>query len=81
MIKIKKIIFFIIKSTLAIAALLTLVLFFYAAFFYDPSSVEKENAENQIIKSGESSDVEEEKRLKEKEKRLWAGKFGRGWQS
>ena len=68
MIKIKKIIFFIIKSTLAIVALLTLVLFFYAAFFYDPSSVEKENAENQIIKSGESSDVEEEKRLKEKEK-------------
>ena len=68
MIKIKKIIFFIIKSTLAIVALLTLVLFFYAAFFYDPSSVEKENAENQIIKSEESSDVEEEKRLKEEEK-------------
>ena len=68
MIKIKKIIFFIIKSTLAIVALLTLVLFFYAAFFYDPSSVEKETAENQIIKSEESSDVEEEKRLKEKEK-------------
>ena len=68
MIKIKKIIFFIIKSTLAIVALLTLVLFFYAAFFYDPSSVEKETAENQIIKSEESSDVEEEKRLKEEEK-------------
>jgi peptidyl-prolyl cis-trans isomerase SurA len=67
-IKIKKIIFFIIKSTLAIVALLTLVLFFYAAFFYDPSSVEKETAENQIIKSEESSDVEEEKRLKEEEK-------------
>ena len=68
MIKIKKIIFFIIKSTLAIVALLTLVLFFYAAFFYDPSSVEKETAENQIIKSEESSDIEEEKRLKEEEK-------------
>ena len=68
MIKIKKIIFFIIKSTLSIVALLTLVLFFYAAFFYDPSSVEKETAENQIIKSEESSDVEEEKRLKEEEK-------------
>ncbi len=68
MIKIKKIIFFIIKSTLAIVALLTLVLFFYAAFFYEPSSVEKETAENQIIKSEESSDVEEEKRLKEEEK-------------
>ena len=68
MIKIKKIIFFIIKSTLAIVALLTLVLFFYAAFFYDPSSVEKETAENQIIKSEESPDVEEEKRLKEEEK-------------
>ena len=68
MIKIKKIIFFIIKSTLAIVALLTLVLFFYAAFFYDPSSVEKETAENQIIKSEESFDVEEEKKLKEEEK-------------
>ena len=68
MIKIKKIIFFIIKSTLAIVALLTLVLFSYAAFFYDPSSVEKKTAENQIIKSEESSDVEEEKRLKEEEK-------------
>ena len=68
MIKIKKIIFFIIKSTLAIVALLTLVLFFYAAFFYDPSSVEKETAENQIIKSEESSEVEGEKRLKEEEK-------------
>ena len=68
MIKIKKIIFFIIKSTLAIVALLTLVLFFYAAFFYDPSSVEKETAENQIIKSEELSDVEKEKRLKEEEK-------------
>ena len=68
MIKIKKIIFFIIKSTFAIVALLTLVLFFYAAFFYDPSSVEKKTAENQIIKSEESSDVEEEKRLKEEEK-------------
>ena len=68
MIKIKKIISFIIKSTLAIAALLTLVLFFYAAFFYDPSSVEKKTAENQIIKSEESSDVEEEKKLKEEEK-------------
>ena len=68
MIKIKKIIFFIIKSTLAIVALLTLVLFFYAAFFYEPSSVEKETAENQIIKSEESFDVEEEKKLKEEEK-------------
>ena len=68
MIKIKKIIFFIIKSTLAIVALLTLVLFFYTAFFYDPSSIEKETAEDQIIKSEESSDVEEEKRLKEEEK-------------
>ena len=68
MIKIKRIIFFIIKSTLATVALLTLVLFFYAAFFYDPSSVEKETAENQIIKSEESSEVEGEKRLKEEEK-------------
>ena len=69
MIKIKKIIFFIIKSTLAIVALLTLVLFFYAAFFYDPSSVEKETAENQIIKSEESSDVEDEEKQRLEESR------------
>ena len=43
-------------------------IFVIAHIFYDPSSVEKETAENQIIKSEESSDVEEEKRLKEEEK-------------
>ena len=41
MIKIKKIIFFTIKSGLALVALLTLVLFFYAAFFFEPPHVEK----------------------------------------
>ena len=68
MIKIKKIIFFTIKSVLTLVALLTLVLFFYAAFFFEPPFVEKKTVENQIIKNGESSDIEEEKRLEEKEK-------------
>ena len=68
MIKIKKIIFFTIKSVLTLVALLTLVLFFYAAFFFDPPLVEKKTVENQVIKSEELSDIEEEKRLEEKEK-------------
>ena len=58
MIKIKKIIFFIIKLTLVTVVLLTLILFFYTAFFYEPSSIEKKVVENKIIK-------EEEKKLKE----------------
>ena len=68
MIKIKKIIFFTIKSVLTLVALLTLVLFFYAAFFFEPPLIEKKTVENQVIKSEESSDIEEEKekqRLKE----------------
>ena len=68
MIKIKKIIFFTIKSVLTLVALLTLVLFFYAAFFFEPPLVEKKTVENQVIKSKESSDIGEEKRLEEKEK-------------
>ena len=68
MIKIKKIIFFTIKSVLTLVALLTLVLFFYAAFFFEPPLVEKKTVENQVIKSEEPSDIEEEKRLEEKEK-------------
>ena len=71
MIKIKKIIFFTIKSGLALVALLTLVLFFYAAFFFEPPPVEKKTAENEAVKSEKLSDIEEEKRLrKEEEQRL-----------
>ena len=71
MIKIKKIIFFTIKSGLALVTLLTIVLFFYAAFFYELSPVEKKTAENEAIKSEKLSDIEEEKRLrKEEEQRL-----------
>ena len=71
MIKIKKTIFFIIKSLLTLVVLLTVVLFFYAAFFYEPSPVEKKTAENEAIKSEKLSDIEEEKRLrKEEEQRL-----------
>ena len=61
MIKIKKIIFFIIKSTLAIVALLTLVLFFYAAFFFIPPHVEKKTKENQIKKSEMPSHIQSKK--------------------
>ena len=50
MIKIKKIIFFTIKSVLTLVALLTLVLFFYAAFFFEQSVVERKTEENQITK-------------------------------
>ena len=71
MIKIKKIIFFTIKSGLALVTLLTLVLFFYAAFFFEPPPVEKKTVENEAIKSEQLSDIEEEKRLrKEEEQRL-----------
>ena len=71
MIKIKKIIFFTIKSGLALVTLLTIVLFFYAAFFFEPPSVEKKTVENEAIKSEKLSDIEEEKRLrKEEEQRL-----------
>ena len=71
MIKIKKTIFFIIKSLLTLVVLLTVVLFFYAAFFFEPPPVEKKTAENEAIKSEKLSDIEEEKRLrKEEEQRL-----------
>jgi len=70
-IKVKKIIFLVIKSVFTIIILLTLVLFFYAAFFYEPSHVEMETTENQITENEKSSDINEEKRLKEEnEQRL-----------
>jgi len=59
-IKIKKKIFFIVKSALVLAVFLTLILFFYAAFFFEPSSKKIESTENKIIK--------DEKKLKEKQK-------------
>ena len=71
MIKIKKIILFIIKSLLTLTVFLAVVLFFYAAFFYEPAFVEKKTIDNQVIKSEELSDIEKEKRLKkEEEQRL-----------
>ena len=70
MIKIKKIIFFIIKSLLTLVVFLTVVLFFYAAFFFEPSPVEEKIVEKQVTKSEELSDIEEEKRLKQEEQRL-----------
>ena len=69
MIKIKKIIFFIIKSLLTLTVFLSVVLFFYAAFFYEPALVEKKTIDNQVIKSEELSDIEKEKRLKKEEER------------
>ena len=59
MIKIKKKIFFIVKSTFVLAMFLTLGLFFYAAFFFEPSPKKIESTENKITK--------EEEKLKEKE--------------
>ena len=71
MIKIKKIIFFIIKSAFVIVALLTLILFFYAAFFYEPSHIDSKTVENQITKEEEKLRLEEEKlRLEEEKLRL-----------
>lgn len=67
MIKIKKIVFLIIKSLLALVVLLTVVLFFYAAFFYELPLVEEKIVENQVIKSEESTAIEEEKRIKQEE--------------
>ena len=58
MIKIKKTIFFIIKSLLTLVALLTLVLFFYAAFYYEPSAVERKITEAEIKKNEEPSDLQ-----------------------
>ena len=58
MIKIKKTIFFIIKSLLTLVVLLTVVLFFYTAFFYEPLPVEKKTAKNEAIKSEKLSDIE-----------------------
>ena len=67
MIKIKKIIFFIIKSTLTIVIFLTLILFLYAAFFYEPSHVERKTTKDQTTKSEEPSGIkkEEEQSLRE----------------
>ena len=71
MIKIKKTIFFIIKSLLTLVVFLTVVLFFYAAFFFKPPPVEKKTAENETIKSKNLFDIEKEKRLrKEEEQKL-----------
>ena len=65
MTKIKKIIFFIVKSTFIIVVFLTLVLFFYAAFFFEPSTIEKKTTENKITKEEKRLKEEEELRLKE----------------
>jgi parvulin-like peptidyl-prolyl isomerase len=66
-IKIKKKIFFIVKSALVLSVFLTLVLFFYAAFFYEPSSNKIESIENKITKEEKKSKEKEEKKQKLKE--------------
>ena len=71
MIYIKKIIYFIIKSSFTLVVLLALVLFLYAAFFFEPPTVERKTKENQITKSKESftlpiEEVEPEKKSKRK---------------
>ena len=69
MIKIKKKIFFIIKSILAIFAFLIVILFFYSALFYESSSVDKKFIENKITKEEELR-LEKELRLEEEKLRL-----------
>ena len=66
MIKIKKTIFFIIKSLLTLVALLTIVLFFYAAFFYEPSVTKIQENKNQTKKTEEVSDIQSDQ-IKENE--------------
>ena len=61
MIYTKKIIYFIITSSLTLVVLLTLILFFYAAFFFEPTTVERKTTENKITKSEEPSDLQPEK--------------------
>ena len=68
MIKIEKIIFFTIKSGLALVALLILVLFFYAAIFFEQSTIEKQKIDDETVKTEKLSDIEEEKELKKEEK-------------
>jgi len=57
----KKIIYFIVTSSLTLVVLLTLILFFYAAFFFEPTTVERKTTENKITKSEEPSDLQPEK--------------------
>ena len=66
MIKIKKKIFFVIKSAFALVIFLTLVLFFYAAFFFDPSSIERKTVKNEIIEEEQIIEEEEKKIIEEK---------------
>ena len=66
MIKIKKKIFFVIKSLLIVVMFLTMILFFYAAFFFEPLSIEKKIVENKTIKEEKTTNIDE-KELKEKD--------------
>ena len=70
MIKIKKKIFFIVKSALVLAVFLTLVLFSYAAFFFEPSPKKIENTKNKITKEEEKLKEKEEKKQKLKEPQI-----------
>ena len=58
--KIKKKIFFVLKTITAILVLLTVVLFFYAAFFFEPISVEKKIVEDKIIEEEKPSEIKKE---------------------
>jgi len=69
-IKIKKKIFFIVKSALVLTVFLTLVLFSYAAFFFEPSPKKIENTKNKITKEEEKLKEKEEKKQKLKEPQI-----------
>ncbi len=70
MIKIKKKIFFIVKSALVLTVFLTLVLFSYAAFFFEPSPKKIENTKNKITKEKEKLKEKEEEKQKLKEPQI-----------
>ena len=54
---IKKIIYFIITSSLTVVVLLTVVLFIYATFFFESPALKINTEKDQIIKNEETSDL------------------------
>ena len=65
MIKIKKIILFIITTSLTLLVLSTLILFFYATFFFEQTNVKFSTEENKIYSTDEKTDPQSEEKLVE----------------
>ena len=66
MIKIKKIISFIIKFTLIVVVLATLLLFLYTVFFYEKPKIEDETTKNKISTEKKLEEVKEQEIVEEK---------------